>query len=176
MDHLLWVDMEMTGLDVEKEVPIEIAAIVTNKKLEILDTYQAVINQPQKFLDSMDDWNKKHHQDSGLAQLIPSGKPPSVVEADLLSLLDQHWIEEKAVLAGNSIFQDRVFLNKYFQRFSERLHYRMLDVTAFKLVFNNFFGQVFKKKNGHRAIDDIQESISEFSFYLKLIEKDLDRI
>lgn len=61
MDHLLWLDMEMTGLNVEVEVPIELAAMVTNKKLEILDSYHAVINQPQKFLDGMDSWNKEHH-------------------------------------------------------------------------------------------------------------------
>ncbi len=170
MDYLLWFDMEMTGLDVEKEVPIEVAATVTNKKLEIVDSYHAIINQPQKYLESMDDWNRKHHGNSGLLQLIPSGKSTSVVEADLLQLLDKYWAEEKVILAGNSISQDRLFINKYFQRFSERLHYRMLDVTAFKIVFNNFYSRVFQKKNTHRASEDIQESLNELSFYLSFIE------
>lgn len=169
MDRLLWLDMEMTGLDVNKEVPIEIALIVSNRKLEVLESYETVINQPAVYLENMDDWNRKHHGKSGLLSLIPSGKSPSVVEADLLQILDRHWMNEKVILAGNSIFQDRLFIDKYFHRFAERLHYRMLDVTALKLVFNHYYGKVFQKKNNHRAIEDIRESMSEFAFYLNFI-------
>ncbi|MCB0385546.1 MAG: oligoribonuclease [Bdellovibrionales bacterium] len=170
MEHMLWLDMEMTGLDVAKEVPIEIAVQVTNQKLESLETYHAVVKQPQQYLDNMDEWNKSHHGESGLTALIPSGKDPNIVESDLLDLADRFWGDEKIVLCGNSIGQDRLFIDKYFSRFAERLHYRMLDVTAFKLVFNNLYNQKFEKQNTHRAIEDIQESINELKFYLSFIK------
>ncbi|MCB0364408.1 MAG: oligoribonuclease [Bdellovibrionaceae bacterium] len=169
MEHMLWLDMEMTGLDVNKEVPIEVAAVITNKKLESLETYHAVIRQPQHYLDNMDDWNKSHHGDSGLTAMIPSGKEPDLVENDLIDLANRFWSDEKVVLCGNSIGQDRLFIDKYFSRFAEKLHYRMLDVTAFKLIFNNFYNQKFEKQNTHRATDDIQESINELKFYLSFI-------
>jgi len=169
MDHMLWLDMEMTGLDVNQEVPIEVAAIITNCKLEALTSYHTVVKQPQSYLDAMDDWNQTHHKNSGLLELIPSGKNPSEVEENLIELTDKYWSKEKIILCGNSISQDRLFINKYFARFAKRLNYRMLDVTAFKLVFNNMYNKVFEKKNSHRAIDDIKESINELKYYLKFI-------
>ena len=170
MDHMLWLDMEMTGLDINKEVPIEVAVIVTDRKMENLDTYHSVVKQPQSYLDAMDDWNKSHHGDSGLLDLIPSGKNPTEVEADLLEIADKYWGDEKIIMCGNTIGQDRLFIDKYFARFAERLHYRMLDVTAFKLVFNNLYDKSFDKKNAHRATDDIQESINELKYYLSFVQ------
>ena len=159
----------MTGLDVNKEVPIEVAAIVTNHKLEALDSYHSAIKQPQSYLDAMDNWNQTHHKNSGLLELVPSGKNPSEVEVDVIELANKYWSKEKIVLCGNSIGQDRLFINKYFVRFAERLHYRMLDVTSFKVVFSSLYNKVFEKKNNHRATDDIQESINELKYYLKFI-------
>lgn len=171
MDKLLWVDMEMTGLDVDKEVIIEVAAIVTNMKMEILESYHSVVKQPQKYLDNMDDWNQRQHRDSGLVALIPSGKSPDVVEQDMIDLIDQHFGEnEKVVIAGNSIGQDRLFINKYFRKLAGHLHYRMLDVTAFKIVFSNCFGVQHNKQSAHRAIEDIQESIKELKYYMGYIK------
>lgn len=164
--HLLWVDMEMTGLDVEKEVPIEIAAIITDWKFKTLTDYHAVIHQPQKFLDGMDDWNKKHHGDSGLLGLIPKGKSMKVVDEELAGMIHEYFGRDRAILAGNSIGQDRLFIAKYMPRTEERLHYRMLDVTSYKVVFNNMYNIKFKKKDAHRAVDDIRESIAELQFYL----------
>src|SRR3712207_4866554 len=105
MEKLLWIDMEMSGLDVNKEVIIEAAAIVTDYQLKELDTYHAVVKQPQKYIDSMDAWNKQTHGASGLTALIPTGREPEAVEADLLKLMNRHFAEA-AVLAGNSIGQD----------------------------------------------------------------------
>ncbi|MGE0763793.1 MAG: oligoribonuclease [Bdellovibrionales bacterium] len=169
MEKLLWIDMEMTGLDVEREVVIEVAAVVTDMTLQPLDQYHSVVKQPAKYLDGMDDWNQKHHRESGLIDLIPSGKAPNVVESDLLGILDQHFANERAVLAGNSIGQDRLFINKHFGQFASRLHYRMLDVTSYKIMFVNRFNIAYEKKNTHRAVDDINESIAELNHYLSHI-------
>lgn len=162
--------MEMTGLDVDKEVIIEVAAIVTDLKLQALEAYHSVVRQPQKYLDKMDDWNQRQHRESGLLALVPSGKSPDVVENDLLDFVDQHFTNEKVIIAGNSIGQDRLFINKYFRKFAERLHYRMLDVTAFKLVFANVLGINYTKQSAHRAIDDIEESIKELKHYLSYVK------
>lgn len=166
---LLWLDMEMTGLDVEKEVPIEVAALVSNWDLNPLEEYHTVIRQPQKYLDAMDDWNRKHHGESGLTALIPSGKDPEVVDRELAELAKKHFAGESAILAGNSIGQDRLFIRRYLPQFEATLHYRMLDVTAWKVIFNGRYGKKFKKKEGHRALDDIHESLAELKFYLSFV-------
>ncbi len=170
LDRLFWLDMEMTGLDVEKEVVIEVAAIVTDMQFNEKDSYQAVVKQPQKYLDAMDDWNQRHHRASGLLELIPKGKTPDEVERDLIELLDIHFGKERAVLAGNSIGQDRLFIDKYFKKFSARLHYRMLDVTSWKLVFNNLYDIKHNKEGKHRALDDIRESMAEMQTYLSHVK------
>lgn len=169
---LLWIDLEMTGLDIDKEVIIECAALVTDYEFNILDTYEAVVNQPSFYLERMDDWNKEHHTASGLTAKVPFGKTPDQVEEDLINLLKKHWPkiekkEDRPILAGNSIGQDRLFINKYFKRFSSQLHYRMLDVSSFKIVFNNKYQVRYQKENAHRALEDIQESIQELKFYLR---------
>lgn len=164
---LLWIDMEMTGLDVEKEVPIEIAVIVTDWKFKTLTEYHAVIQQPKKYLDAMDDWNKRHHGESGLLKLIPKGKKPKVVDEELAGLVHEYFGKDKAILAGNSIAQDRLFIDRYFPATKKTLHYRMLDVSSYKIVFNNLYGIKFQKKDAHRAVDDIRESLAELQFYLQ---------
>lgn len=170
MTKLFWIDMEMTGLDVTKEVPIEIAVIVTDLDLKELDQYHAVIKQDQKYIDGMDDWNTKHHKESGLTALIPTGKEPSVVENELIALAAKHWKDERPVIAGNSISQDRLFINAYLPKFANKLHYRMLDVTSWKIMMNAKFEIVYPKKNAHRAIDDIRESIEEMRLYLSKVK------
>jgi oligoribonuclease len=172
MFKLLWIDMEMTGLDPEKEVVIEIASVITSTDLEPLDQYHAVVKQPQNFIDNMDAWNQKHHRESGLVDLIPTGKEPAVVEQEVLAQLDKHFgPKDRIILAGNSIGQDRAFINKYFKKIADRLHYRMLDVTSFKIVFNNFYQISYAKPQAkHRATGDIQESINELKKYLSFIK------
>jgi oligoribonuclease len=166
MEKLLWIDMEMTGLNVEKEVPIEIAAIVTDINLKELETFHAIIRQPQSLLDQMDEWNTEHHGESGLTAQVPNGTPSEAVEKALMAFVDRHFVGERAVIAGNSIGQDRLFINKYFPLLNAKLHYRMLDVTSWKIMMNARFSLKFEKKNTHRAIDDIRESIAEMAYYL----------
>lgn len=168
--RLLWLDMEMTGLDVEKEVPIEVAAIVTDASFQSLAQYHAVIKQPQSYLDAMDDWNRQHHRDSGLVQLIPSGKDPKLVDQELAAFVKTYFAQERAVLCGNSIGQDRLFIRRYMPLTEATLHYRMVDVTSWKVIFSEIYGRRFKKKEGHRAVDDILESIAELRFYLGFVE------
>lgn len=171
MNKLLWIDMEMTGLDVEHEVIIEVAAIVTDLEFRELDTFEAILKQPQRYLDEMDDWNTEHHTKSGLVAKIPFGSDPEVVEDRLIDFVKKHFPDqrERPTLAGNSIHQDRLFIEKHMPRFAERLHYRMLDVSSWKIIFREKFGFKYSKHNNHRALDDVRESIQELRAYLRYI-------
>lgn len=169
--ELLWVDMEMSGLDVTKEVPIEVAAIATDWQMNIIAEYHTVIKQPQHYLDNMDDWNRTHHRDSGLTALIPNGKDPLLVDEELAAFSKKYFpFDRGAILAGNSIAQDRLFIDAYMPKFRATLHYRMMDVTSWKVMYNGIFDLRFKKKDAHRALDDIHESIAEMKYYLAFID------
>ena len=170
LEKILWLDLEMTGLSPETDVIIEAAAIITDKDLRELEAYQNVVKQERKYLEGMDSWNQKCHRKSGLYDLIPQGKSLHNVEQDILSLLEAHFnSEDKVVLAGNCIYQDRNFIRKYMTRLDKKLYYRMLDVTAWKLIAQQK-GYLFEKENKHRALDDTRESIKEMLYYLKNIE------
>ena len=167
LDKILWLDLEMTGLIPETDVIIEAAAIITNDRLEELECYQNVVKQNKTSLEKMDKWNQKCHRQSGLYDLIPKGKDLFLVEEELLSLVTKHFGEKDhfVVLAGNCISQDRNFIRKYMPRLDKKLFYRMLDVTAWKLIFERQ-GFIFEKANKHRALEDTRESIREMRFYL----------
>ncbi len=170
MKNLLWLDLEMTGLDVSKERIIEVAGLVTDFELNTLSQFHSVVHQPQSLLDQMDDWNKNQHGSSGLVDLIADAPSESEVEKKLINWANEFWTEDTSIiLAGNSIWQDRRFLEAYFNEFSKKLHYRMLDVSAWKLYFLHKNIE-FKKSDSHRAMDDITESISEYKFYLSHLE------
>lgn len=164
--------MEMSGLDVEHEVIIEVAAIITDLNFAEIDSYEAVVKQPQKYIDDMDDWNKEHHTKSGLIAKIPNGTDPETVEQNLIRLLKKHFPnpKDKPILAGNSIHQDRLFIDKYFKEFSDLLHYRMLDVSSWKIIFREKYGFTYSKHNEHRALDDVRESIQELQAYLRFVD------
>ena len=173
MKKLFWLDMEMTGLEPEIERVIEVAVIITDLQFKPLETYHAVLNQPEAFLENMDEWNTKHHTASGLLVKVPNGKSPSVVEQELLDLIKKHYADdERPVLCGNSIFQDRKFIDLYFKKFAKRLHYRMMDVTAWKIIMNACYHVEYQKKDSHRALDDIMESIAELKAFLKHVHKE----
>ncbi len=169
LSRFFWLDLEMTGLDPEKEVIIETAVVVTNDQLEEIDSYHCIVQQSQDYLEKMDKWNTKQHKKSGLYELVPKGIAQDQMETDLLALVDKHYQNEKVILAGNSIYQDRLFIRKHLLKFEEKLHYRMLDVSAWKIIFANK-GVVFKKENKHRAVDDVRESIREMREYLSYLD------
>lgn len=173
VSKLLWLDLEMTGLEVETSVIIECAAIVTDLNFKVLDSYEAVVKQPQHHLDAMDEWNTTHHRQSGLTAKVPNGTPSDEVESHLISMVKKHWGKnERPILAGNSIIQDRLFIEKYWSGLSEFLHYRMMDVSSWKIIFAEKFGKRYQKQNSHRALDDIQESINELKYYLTFLKAD----
>jgi len=169
--RLLWVDLEMTGLDDLKDSILEVAAIVTDVELKPLEEYHRVVFQPPEVLENMNDWCKKTHGESGLTAAIPQGTPLPQVEKELLELISRHFSEkERPVLCGNSIGNDRRFIDRYTPELARRLHYRMIDVSSFKEVFRDRYQIEFKKKNSHRAVDDILESIRELEHYLSYVK------
>jgi oligoribonuclease len=169
--RLLWLDMEMTGLDVNKERIIEVACIATDKDWTELGTYHSIIYQEQSFLDNMDEWNRKQHGGTGLTKQVPTGKKQEQVESELIEFVNNHWDKkERPVLAGNSIHQDRKFIERYMTLFDSRLHYRMLDVSSFKIIFDTLYNLKYKKRESHRAVDDIRESLNELKHYLQFIK------
>jgi oligoribonuclease len=165
---LLWVDLEMTGLDVDEHVIIEIAAEVTDKDFKTLASYEALILQPEEKLNGMNPWAQTQHDGSGLTERIrKEGKPEQDVIHELIGFIQAQFGDEPAVLAGNSIHNDRTFIKKWWPEVDALLHYRMLDVSSFKIVMQMKYGIVFEKNDAHRAFDDIQASIAELQFYLE---------
>ena len=169
MKKIFWVDLEMTGLDPYEAVIIEFAGIVTDLELREIADYQAVVFQPPEELNKMNEWNVTTHGASGLLDLIPNGKPLAQVEQEIISFIANQFGDEKPVIAGNSIHQDRKFIDRYMKDLADHLHYRMIDVSAFKQVFKHLYGVDVVKKNPHRALDDIKSSISELKEYLGYI-------
>lgn len=169
---LLWLDLEMSGLDPDKDVILEVAAIITNKDLEELSSFQKVVHQSEFLLKGMDEWNTSHHQTSGLWNSVLNSKESlEQVEEDLLKFLDLFFKpNEKIFLAGNSIYHDRNFIKKYMQSLERRLHHRLLDVSSWKLIFFNKYNIQYKKQNTHRALDDIKESIAELQHYIRFCD------
>lgn len=144
--------------------------MVANDGFQILEEYHAVVRQPPEVLAAMDDWCTKTHGASGLTALVPAGKPEAQVEQELLALIGRHFKKEDAVvLAGNSIGQDRRFIDRWMPHLSSRLHYRMVDVSSFKEIFRSRYGVEVVKKRGHRAVDDIRESMAELQHYLSFV-------
>lgn len=167
---LLWIDLEMTGLDTKTDVILEIAAEVTDFEFKTLASYEAVITQPQDKLDNMDEWCKQQHAASGLLERInKEGQPEKEVIHQLVGFIRAQFGDEKAILAGNSIHNDRNFIKTWWPEVDALLHYRMLDVSSFKILMQSKYGVIFNKKEVHRAFDDIQASIAELQYYLGVL-------
>ncbi len=165
---LLWVDLEMTGLDAENDVIIEVAAEVTDWSFKTLASYEAVIHQPDEVLERANPWAKEQHAKSGLTERVRTeGRPEKDVVHELVGFITAQFGNEPAVLAGNSIHNDRLFIKRWWPEVEGLLHYRMLDVSAWKLVMQGKYGVTFDKNDAHRAFDDIQASIAELQFYLE---------
>jgi len=163
---LLWLDLEMTGLNPAKHKIIEVAAVITDWDFNELATFEAIVKQPKSVLANMDDWPRKQHTASGLLAKVGEGIDSSAAEQELCNLIGAHFGSGPALLAGNSIHTDRQFIRVEWPKVEAKLHYRMLDVTAWKVVMVGKYGIEFSKKDTHRALDDIRESIAELQFYL----------
>lgn len=169
-ENLVWMDLEMTGLDPNVERIIEIATIVTDSELNtIAEGPVLTIKQPQALFDAMDAWNQKHHSASGLLDRIArEGVTEREAEALTLAFLEQHVQAGAAPLCGNTIWQDRRFLTSYMPDLESYLHYRMVDVSSIKELAKRWRPDVagsFSKKNEHTALADIRESIEELKHY-----------
>jgi len=167
--RMVWIDLEMTGLDLERESIIEIATVITDSDLNVLATGpNLAVQVPQALLDSMDDWNTRHHHGSGLVDRIHrEGVSLDEAERQTVDFL-KAWVEPKtAPLCGNSVWNDRQFLAKEMPQVLDMLHYRMVDVSTLKELRRRWYPSSprFNKKGAHLALDDILESIGELVHY-----------
>lgn len=169
---LLWVDLEMTGLDVSKDVIIEVAAEITDFTFKTLASYEAIIKHPEEILQNMNPWAAAQHGSSGLTDRIRrEGRPEDEVKHELVGFIKAQFGDEPAVLAGNSIHNDRNFIKQWWPEVDDLLHYRMLDVSSLKIVMQGKYGVSFAKNDAHRAFDDIQASIAELQYYLEWLKR-----
>jgi len=173
---LLWVDLEMTGLDPQRHRVIEIAAEVTDFEFKTTASYEAVVFQSDEVLADANDWTKRQMAVNGLADKVQKGMPEADVARTFAALIKEQFGDEPAVLAGNSIHQDRSFIRQWWPEVDALLHYRMLDVSSWKILMQAKYGVQFEKQEMHRALDDIHESIAELQFYLHWFENYADHI
>ncbi|MES2217186.1 MAG: oligoribonuclease [Pseudomonadota bacterium] len=169
-NNLIWIDMEMTGLDPEKERIIEIATIVTDSKLNLVAEGPVfAVHQPQTLLDGMDNWNTKQHNSSGLVHRVQqSTVTEAQAEAETLAFLKQHLPPGRSPMCGNSIYQDRRFLYRYMPELEKFFHYRLLDVSTIKELAQRWAPRIYggmQKESKHLALSDIRDSIEELKYY-----------
>lgn len=162
---LIWIDLEMTGLDPLKHRIIEVAAILTDWDFTEIASYHAIVKQPTKVIEEMEAWPKAQHAKTGLIEQIPDGKNEKVVEREIIDLIEKHCLKP-VILAGNSVHFDRRFIIKYWPKLESMLHYRILDVSSWKVLMMSKFKVRFSKPETHRAMDDIRGSIEEIKYYL----------
>lgn len=170
---LIWIDLEMTGLDPERDVIIEMATLVTDSELNILaEGPELVIHQDPALFDGMDAWNKEQHTKSGLwAQVVASKVTQAEAEAQTLAFVKRFAGPKEAPLAGNSVWQDRRFLCRYMQQLDAHLHYRLVDVSTVKELAARWTPEAkfVKAKGLHRALEDIRESVAELKYYREIL-------
>jgi len=173
-NNLIWIDMEMTGLQPDADRIIEIAMLVTDPQLELVaEGPVLVLHQPDEVLDAMDTWNKSTHKKSGLIDRV---RASSLSEADAeraaLQFLEEHVPANNSPMCGNSICQDRRFLARWMPRLEAHFHYRNLDVSTLKELVRRWKPELMKgfaKEGRHEALADILESIEELKFYRKAV-------
>ena len=169
MSHLVWIDLEMTGLDIKRDKIIEIATVITDTELNIVATGpNLVIHQPSAALTNLDPWVEKTHSESGLLERVRNSELTTQdAMLSTLAFIKQHVAPQQSPLCGNSIGTDRAFLQEHMPDIADYVHYRNLDVSSIKLLQNYWYTntKVFTKANNHRALDDILGSIAELKHY-----------
>lgn len=170
--NLIWIDLEMTGLDPDNDRILEIATIVTDQHLNVLAEGPVMaIHQAETLLNAMDKWNKKHHHQSGLiTRVVASSITEAYAEAKTIEFLKHYVPAEKSPMCGNSICQDRRFLYRYMPALEKYFHYRHIDVSTVKELARHWAPDVYKnlkKDSTHVALQDIKDSIAELAYYRK---------
>lgn len=167
---LLWMDLEYTDFDYPRSLMLEVSVEITDFDFRTLASYEARIkNNPKKLVERMalnTFWQDYPANREDFVRNNERGKDISEVEDELIALVDKHFGDEPAILAGNSIHSDRSVIKVHWPKLDLKLHYRMLDVSSFKILMQAKYGVLYEKKNVHRAFDDIQASIAELQFYL----------
>jgi oligoribonuclease len=177
-NNMVWMDLEMSGLDPKTCKILEIASMVTDKDLNVVAQGPSlVVRQPEEVLAAMDDWNKRHHGQSGLIQQVRQSTV-SLEEAEktTLEFIKSHCASKSSPLCGNTIYQDRRFLIEYMPTLEAYLHYRLVDVSTIKELVKRWYGPEFQapqKKQKHKALDDILETIEELKFYREKVFKSI---
>lgn len=160
----------MTGLDVQNDVILEVAVEVTDFDFNPIASYESRVRQDTQFvferLHAQEWFNQFPENRDAFIAGAATGKPTEIVEQELVALVREHFGNEPAILAGNSIHNDRNFIRRYWPTLDGVLHYRMLDVSSFKILMQGKYGREFEKRKVHRAFDDIHESIDELKTYL----------
>ncbi|MGB0943113.1 MAG: oligoribonuclease [Marinomonas sp.] len=169
-ENLVWIDLEMTGLDPDKNTIIEIATIVTDKHLNVLaEGPNVAIHQPREIMDAMDEWCTTHHGQSGLTQrVLETSMTMAQAELETIQFLEQYVPKGASPICGNSVGQDRRFLYRYMPELEAFFHYRYIDVSTIKELTKRWQPDVltgFSKKGSHLAMDDIKESVAELAYY-----------
>ena len=170
LQHLIWIDLEMTGLNPDSDLIIEIATVVTDKDLNILAQGPVLaVHQSDEALAAMDDWNQKHHGGSGLIDRVKASTINAAKAERLTIEFLKQWVPENtSPICGNSIGQDRRFLYRYMPKLESYFHYRNIDVSTLKELAARWAPQVkegFNKESTHQALQDIIESIEELRYY-----------
>ncbi|SCY21821.1 oligoribonuclease [Microbacterium sp. LKL04] len=173
-DRLVWIDCEMTGLDLSVDELVEVAVVITDFKLNVLDPgFQIVIKPDDSALAHMNDFVTKMHESSGLLEEIPNGVSLADAEFQVLEYIQRFVPEGKAPLAGNTIGTDRMFLARYMPRVDRWLHYRNVDVSSVKELARRWYPRAYfnapAKDGGHRALADIRESVRELAYYRETV-------
>ena len=173
--HLVWIDCEMTGLDLEHDALVELAVLVTDAELNVLgEGVDVVIRPPEAALEQMGDFVRQMHTKSGLLDELPHGVTLPEAEAFAMTYIKEHVPEaRKAPMAGNSIATDREFIGRDMHDLDAHVHYRMVDVSSIKELARRWYPKAYfaapEKRGGHRALADIQESIAELRYYRKAV-------
>jgi oligoribonuclease len=173
-DSLIWIDLEMTGLDTMTDQIIEIATIVTDAHLnELAEGPVLAIHQPKEIMDGMDEWNTRQHGESGLTErVLESSLSMHDAEQQTIDFLERHLSAGASPMCGNSICQDRRFLARQMPSLEAFFHYRNLDVSTLKILANRWAPGVakgFNKESSHRALADIRDSIAELAYYREML-------
>jgi oligoribonuclease len=168
--NLIWLDLEMSGLDTTQDVILEIATIVTDNNLNIIEEGPVfAIHQEHTILENMDEWNTRQHTKSGLVERVRNSLiDEAIAEQRTLEFLSQHTLPNSSPICGNGICQDRRFLARYMRKLEAYFHYRNLDVSTIKELAKHWAPDIakgFKKENSHLALADIRESIQELAYY-----------